>query len=275
MHRANDALQQTNHELRQRTADLEHARRAAEEANAAKSQFLATMSHELRTPLNAIGGYAELLEMGVRGPITDRQREDLHRIQHNQQHLLGLINDVLSFAKLEAGQIMLAPREVPLNEVLSSMRAQVEPQLQAKQLTYEYRPGDPGVRVWADRERVDQVLMNLLSNAIKFTAPGGRIVLDWDVAGENALIRVADTGRGIDPETLKHIFEPFMQAEAVLTRENEGVGLGLPISRDLARAMKGDLSAESTTGEGSTFTFRLPLVGATPTATSEPQHSPV
>jgi signal transduction histidine kinase len=260
----NDVLRERNQELRQRSVDLDHARRAAEEANQAKSQFLATMSHELRTPLNAIGGYAELLEMGIRGPLNDQQKEDLRRIRHNQQHLLGLINDVLSFAKLEAGQVTLTPGAIPLEATLSAVGAKVEPQLRAKQLAYHYQGGDPRTAVWADRMRVEEIVLNLLSNAIKFTAPGGSVTLAWEVSGKNALVRVSDTGRGIDAETLKHVFDPFMQAEAVLTRENAGVGLGLPISRDLARAMGGELSAASTPGEGSTFTLTLPLRDAAP-----------
>jgi PAS domain S-box-containing protein len=259
MEMAHDELQHAYEELAERTREAEKAREAADEANAAKSAFLATMSHELRTPLNAIAGYTQLLDMGIHGPVTDSQREALEKIHRNQAHLLGLINDVLNFAKIEAGQVKYALDDVPLDATLAAVEALVEPQLRARGLAYRYRRGDASTTVRADRERVEQVVLNLLSNAIKFTEAGGRVEMAWEAEGRWARIHVADTGRGIPPDKLDAVFEPFMQVDPALTRATEGTGLGLAISRDLARAMRGDLTARSTPGQGSVFTLTLPL----------------
>jgi PAS domain S-box-containing protein len=259
MEMAHDELQRAYEELAERTRDAERARQAADEANAAKSAFLATMSHELRTPLNAIAGYTQLIDMGIHGPVSPAQHEALDKIHRNQTHLLGLINDVLNFAKIEAGQVQYEMSNVPLDAALTAVEALVEPQLHAKGLRYRYRGGDPSVTVCADRERMEQVVLNLLSNAIKFTDEGGEVELSWDVADRTARIHVRDTGRGIPADKLEDIFEPFVQVDPALTRSAEGTGLGLAISRDLARVMKGDLTVRSTEGEGSTFTLTLPL----------------
>jgi PAS domain S-box-containing protein len=259
MEMAHDELQHAYEDLAERTREAERARQAADEANAAKSSFLATMSHELRTPLIAIAGYTQLLEMGIHGEITQPQREALEKIHRNQTHLLGLINDVLNFAKIEAGQVQYALEDVPLDATLAAVEALIEPQIRARDLAYRYRPGDGRATVRADRERMEQVVLNLLTNAVKFTDPGGRVELWWEAEGRWARIHVCDTGRGIPADKLEAIFEPFVQVDPALTRSAEGTGLGLAISRDLARAMRGDLAARSTVGEGSTFTLTLPL----------------
>jgi PAS domain S-box-containing protein len=242
---------------RARLYQAEHAARAeAEAANRAKGQFLASMSHELRTPLNAIGGYVDLLQMELRGPVTDQQQKDLERIKRAQQHLLGLINDVLNFAKLEAGRIELRVRDVVLGEVLDEVEALIAPQAAARGIAYAPAPGD-GITVRADREKLEQVLLNLLSNAVKFTAPGGRVSMDWEEGDGEVRVRVHDTGVGVPPEKLASIFEPFVQVDPDLTRTRQGTGLGLAISRELARAMGGDITVRSAVGEGSTFTVHL------------------
>ena len=234
------------------------ARHQAEEANHAKSEFLAMMSHELRTPLNAIGGYAQLLEMGVRGPVTPEQREDLERIERSQRHLLGLINDVLNFAKLEAGRVQFVIDRVPMHDILLGVEALVLPQLRAKGLRYA-DAGDCGdIAVHADEEKTRQVLINLLSNAIKFTPAGGEVRLECAVDDEWIHTTVSDSGVGIPADRLDAIFEPFVQVDRGLTSRQEGTGLGLAISRDLARHMGGDLTATSTAGVGSSFTLTLP-----------------
>ena len=242
--------------------EAEAARRDADAANRAKSEFLAVMSHELRTPLNAIGGYAELMEMEIRGPLTDQQREDLRRIQASQRHLLGLINEVLNYAKLETGTVHFDTTDVPLREALASAEALVAPQARAKSLVLVVAGGADGLTARADPEKLRQVLVNLLSNAIKFTEArdgrAGRIELSCAAAGDRVHIRVSDTGIGIPADKLAAIFDPFVQVRADLTRTAEGTGLGLAISRDLARGMGGDLTVESRLGVGSTFTLALP-----------------
>jgi signal transduction histidine kinase len=233
------------------------ARAAAEEANRAKMQFLATMSHELRTPLNAIGGYAELLELEIRGPVTGEQREDLARIQRSQRHLLGLINDVLNFAKLEAGHVAVAPERLPLVLALSRLEQLVAPLVAAKALRYEAEVPD-GLAAHADPDKVSQVLVNLLSNAVKFTPAGGWIRVCARADGAAVRLRVEDSGPGIPAERRAQVFEPFVQLDRTLSNPHEGTGLGLAISRELARAMGGELTAGEAAGGGAAFELVLP-----------------
>jgi signal transduction histidine kinase len=217
------------------------------------------MSHELRTPLNAIGGYAELIELGIRGPVSREQRDDLQRIQASQKHLLGLINEVLNYARVESGAVGYNVSDVPVEEVVRAAEALVAPQLRSKGLVLEpasYDPSLPAAR--ADREKVQQILLNLLSNAVKFTERGGRVQVRCRGDGNRVQIAVRDTGIGIPTEKLESIFEPFVQVGRALNRPSEGTGLGLAISRDLARGMGGDLKAESELGVGSTITLELP-----------------
>ena len=256
-------------ELERRIAEAEQARAEAERASRAKSDFLAVMSHELRTPLNAIGGYAQLLELGVHGPINEGQRDALARLARSQAHLLRLINDVLNLAKLDAGQVHYAATHVPLDETLASLEPLVAPQVRAKGLTFTWQACDePPLTAYADSDKLQQVVINVVANAIKFTPPGGVIAIDCDAADDHVYIRVRDSGIGIPPERLPFIFEPFVQGDRALNRPNEGVGLGLAISRDLARGMGGDLTVESVVGEGSVFTISLPR-GSKQTARDE------
>jgi len=215
----------------------------------------------LRTPLNAIAGYADLLELGVHGPLADAQREALGRIQRSQRHLLGLINEVLNYARIESGSVRYALGAVVMDDVLRSADALVAPQMSAKELQYEYRGCDRSVIARADPERVQQILLNLLTNAVKFTDRSGHIRLECEASTEFVTVRVIDTGVGIPRDKLESVFDPFVQIDTRLTRPQEGVGLGLAISRDLARGMGGDLRAESTPGTGSTFILTLPRAG--------------
>ena len=253
-------------------AEAEQARTAAQLANRSKSAFLAAMSHELRTPLNAIAGHAQLLELGIHGDLTDAQREALARIQRSEQHLLALINDVLNFAKLEAGRVEYNIEDVSLADSVAEVLAMVEPQLGAKDISVDVDVARKLI-VRADRDKVGQVLLNLLSNAVKFTGTGGRVRIDAprraasrtsDVDGKShdalaglIFLRVSDTGVGVPREKQSVIFEPFIQLQRNLKRPTEGTGLGLAISRDLAHGMGGDLRVRSTAGRGSRFTLTL------------------
>ena len=239
---------------------IEAARKAAasEEANRAKSEFLAAMSHELRTPLNAIGGYTELLEMGVRGPVTKEQVDDLQRIKRSQQHLLGLINDILNFSRMEAGQITYDYSTVALSNVIENVGHMIEPQAALKGIKLTFESCPPDVVAWVDKSKLDQILLNLLSNAVKFTKEG-TVTLDCDWHEEQRVgISVCDTGVGIPSDELERIFEPFVQVGRSLTEGSQGTGLGLAISRDLARAMGGDITVSSEIGKGSQFRLTLP-----------------
>jgi signal transduction histidine kinase len=236
----------------------DEARAAAERANRAKSEFLAIMSHELRTPLNAIGGYAELMELGIRGNVTPEQRTDLDRIQRSQRHLLGLINGVLNYARVETGNVRYDIRDVPVDELLATCEALVAPQARAKRVGLDVPPCPHALTARADSEKFQQIVLNLLTNAIKFTDSGGVVGVTCEEAPHSVIVRVTDTGSGIAEDKLATIFEPFVQVDSGLTRTREGVGLGLAISRDLARGMHGDLVVASTFGQGSTFTLTLP-----------------
>ncbi|MEA2762084.1 MAG: hypothetical protein QOD47_1368 [Gemmatimonadaceae bacterium] len=231
---------------------------SAETANVAKSEFLTAMSHELRTPLNAIGGYTDLLTLGLGGAVTPQQRDYLDRIRRSQQHLMGIITDLLNFSRIEAGQISYEVAPILLSKVLESVVALVEPQALAKSVSLDRDPRAIDFTVLADRSKVDQIVLNLLSNAIKFTDSGGTITLSTMSTDATASILVADTGRGIPLDKLEAIFEPFVQLGRSLSSAHEGTGLGLSISRDLARAMKGELTVASTEGVGSTFKLTLP-----------------
>lgn len=247
-------------ELHAANAALREARRIAETASRAKSEFLATMSHELRTPLNAIGGHSQLIEMGVYGPVTPGQQEALVRIDRSQRHLLGLINDVLNLSRIEAGRVQYTMTDVDLADALSDLYPMIGPQLNAKSLRYEVRDADHLPVVHADREKLQQLLLNLLSNAVKFTDPGDVVRIEAGYCPDDTgrvFVRVTDTGKGIPHEKLEMIFEPFMQVDASHSRLGQGMGLGLAISRDLARGMGGDLQVESTFGVGSSFVLTL------------------
>ena len=237
--------------LQQKTAD-------AQAANRAKSEFLATVSHELRTPLNAIAGYTELLEMELRGPLTDAQRRDLARIRASGQHLLGLISSVLDLNRIERGQVSYDLVPIAIEHFLRDLDALISPQAAAKSLTLEYVPSAPSLTVIADREKLRQIILNLLSNAIRFTPGGGRITLSAAGVSESEVrVCVEDTGPGIPKIRREHVFEPFVQLDRSLTRTQEGLGLGLSISRDLARGMHGDLQLADNASGGATFVLTL------------------
>jgi PAS domain S-box-containing protein len=266
-----EEVEQANNELANSLADAEEAReladaarreadearRVAEQANAAKGQFLATMSHELRTPLNAIVGYTDILEVGVHGPLTEEQREDVRRIRRSEAMLHRLVEHVLSFARLESGKVDYRYEDVVLDRFLATLEGFIAPRLAHKGLEYRLECSATSVTVSIDRDKVEQIMLNLLSNAVKFT-DHGTIGVRCVVSENTFTIEVTDTGRGVRESLLDSIFEPFTQGDRTLTRTSEGTGLGLSISRQLARAMGGDITVKSLEGRGSTFAVCLP-----------------
>jgi signal transduction histidine kinase len=245
-----EELEETNERLAKVVAEKEAT-------SVAKTQLLATLSHELRTPLNAIAGYVDLLDMELRGPITEEQRRDLARIKRSEQVLLHLVDDVLTFAKFEAGRLTYNYERVLIDELLATLETFVAPRLAEKGLGYRVELCGADAVASIDRAKVEQILINLLSNAVKFTDVGG-VRVACTVTGETIRFDVQDTGRGIPPDLVEDIFKPFVRGEPALNRTVEGTGLGLFISRELARGMDGDISVVSRQGVGSTFTLQLP-----------------
>jgi signal transduction histidine kinase len=242
--------------------DLSIAHDVAAKANRAKADFLAVMSHELRTPLNAIAGYAEILSVGVAGTLNEKQGEAVSRIQRSQEHLLSLIDDVLTFAKIEAGTSQLYPRAVRVVDAFEGLEPLVEPDLARKQIVLGRDIPEPSIQVHADPNKLRQILLNIVGNAIKFTPSGGSIILGATRSTDNVVLTVTDTGIGVPTDKLSQVFEPFFQVDTGTTREYSGVGLGLAIARDLARAMGGEVQFDSTVGQGSVVSVVLPAANA-------------
>jgi PAS domain S-box-containing protein len=236
----------------------------AEQASEMKAAFLAAMSHELRTPLNAIGGFTDLLLAGIGGEVTPKQRQYLERVRGSQQHLLAIINDILNYGRIEAGQLVYEIRTLPLEPVVDAVLAMIEPKARSKGIRLE-RASLAGVNVAGDEQKIEQILINLLSNAVKFTKPGGRIDISAEQRGECIELHVHDTGIGIPQSQIGDLFQPFVQVGRSLTSTQEGAGLGLAISSDLAKAMGGELRVSSAPNQGSTFTLVLPLPKVAPT----------
>lgn len=264
-------LEAINSELEARKDEAETARAVAEAANRAKSDFLATMSHELRTPINAIIGYSELIEMGISGEVTPEQATQIERIKASTRHLLTLINDVLDLAKIEAGHLDVLRQACDLRHPVADALSLVRLDAAKRGIEIRDECSDSEVLSYGDENRVRQIVANLLSNAVKFTGEGGRVWVRCDVAESSAMtapvpegqeawafVEVEDTGIGIAADEIDRVFQPFIQASMGRHREHGGTGLGLTISRQLARLMGGDLILRSELGVGSTFTLFLP-----------------
>ena len=255
--------------------DADRARAAAEAADRTKDEFLAMMSHEFRTPLNAIAGHVQLLTLGIHGPLTDAQRGALERVDRAQRFLLRLVNDVLNVARLRAGRLEYDLQPVHLADVLADLEPLIGPQLGAKSIAYHVSVA-PSVVVIADRERLEQILLNLVSNAVKFTPSGGSVTIDCPTRAahpavtDRCFVRVQDTGIGIPLNRQSSVFEPFVQVNTTPSGRAAGAGLGLSISRDLARGMGGELRVRGVEGAGASFTLSLPFVEPRPRADDAP-----
>jgi signal transduction histidine kinase len=239
--------------------EAETARTAAERANTIKTDFLAVMSHELRTPLTAIMGYEELLSDGITGPVTEEQRQQLGRINASAHHLLGLIDEILTFARVDVGREKIRLDKISMNAAIAEATVLVEPMAAAKSLRFVVVNLFEDQTITTDRTKFKQMLVNLLSNAIKFTDEG-EVRLTAAIRGDFAELCVSDTGIGIEPGHVEAIFEPFWQVEQGATRRAGGTGLGLSVTRKLARLLGGDVTVKTGIGKGSTFTLTLPLV---------------
>lgn len=265
------AMVMTEIELRTTITDLglavsaaDIARGEAERANRAKTDFVAMLSHDLRTPLNAIGGYRQLIELGIHGPVTEGQLQALSRIKRAQDHLSYLIDEVMDFARLESGSVSLDLSEVSVESVLKGLEELIRPQLDEKQLIYVFAGGGRSTRMLADSEKVVRILTNLLTNAMKFTEPGGTITLGWVPGDEFVSITVTDSGIGIPSDRIESVFEPFVQVPGQKKTNPQGVGLGLAIGRKLARLMGGELTASPAPVRGTTFLMTIPIAPSSP-----------
>jgi len=245
--------------LRAANVDLAKAVERALAADRAKSAFLSAMSHELRTPLNSVIGFTGVLLGGMAGKLQPQQEEPLRIVQRNGRHLLDLINDVLDLSKIEAAEMRLASLPFDLVQSLREAMESMAPVVSAKGLDLRHTSAVESLPIVGDRRRVAQILLNLLSNAVKFTE-SGTITLSLSLDAGLATITVQDTGPGIAAQDLPRLFREFEQLDVGLARRNEGTGLGLALSRRLARLMGGNIFVESQLGLGSSFNFILPLV---------------
>ena len=246
--------------------EAQEARRVAEEASAAKSQFLAVMSHELRTPLTGVVAYAELLETEVLGPMEAKQQEACARIKANSWHLVSIIDEILVYSRAEAGRLEIRSEATDVAQIAQEVALMLEPEAEHSRVALRFECGKTTPPLWTDPGKVRQILMNLIGNATKYTKEGEiTVTVDCDRStSRDFQIHVRDTGPGIALEEQERIFEPFTQAESSLTRGVGGTGLGLAISRTLARCLGGEITVRSTPGEGSTFTLHLPLTDDEP-----------
>jgi signal transduction histidine kinase len=238
--------------------EAEEARADAERANNSKTDFLAVMSHELRTPLTAIMGYEELLSDGITGPVTELQRQQLGRINASARHLLGLIDEILTFARVDIGRERVRWESMSINHTLGDAAALVEPMAAAKDIKFVVELLDEDQAIQTDGTKFRQMLVNLLSNGIKFTDKG-EVRVSCVVNKTMLEVRIADTGVGIAAENIENVFEPFWQAEQTATRRAGGTGLGLSVTRKLARLLGGDVTVASRHGAGTTFVLTLPM----------------
>lgn len=258
-------LRETNKRLKNKTRQLEQQRQQIHlqnlqliKASQLKSQFLATMSHEIRTPMNAIMGFAQILMQGSKGPLTGAQHKMVQRIFDNSHNLLGLLNRLLDFSKLESGRTEMEPMQVNVSKLVLATTEELRSLAEQKQLQLTTQIQLSNKHIYTDADRLRQILINLLSNAIKFTETGTIDVQATELEENRIAIAVQDTGIGIAAENHEHIFAAFCQVDQSLTRQHAGTGLGLAITKSLVGLLQGELEVESAPGLGSTFRMILP-----------------
>jgi signal transduction histidine kinase len=239
--------------------EIEDKSRQLEEESQHKSQFLANMSHELRTPLNAILGYTELMADGAYGEPSEKMLGILKRLEANGRHLLGLINDVLDLSKIEAGQLVLELSDYCIRDIAQTVRSTLEPLASDKKLAFKLELAPDLPPGHGDGRRLTQVLINLVGNAIKFT-DAGEVAIKAEANNGSFHVSVRDTGPGISAADQAKLFQEFQQADNAITRKKGGTGLGLAISKRIIEMHGGRIWVESQVGQGSTFTFALPVI---------------
>jgi len=250
-------------EIQEKSRQLEIANERLKELDRLKSDFVSNVSHELRTPLTAIKGAVDLLLREVPGRLNESQTHYLTRVRSNTQHLAGLINDLLDLAKIEEGKVELKGARVSVGGLVHEVMETVKPLAAEKPVLLEVKLPEPSVLVWADRDKVTQVLMNLIGNAIKFTPPQGRVMVSaWRDGTEWAQVSVNDSGPGISTEECQKIFQKFYQVSEYGEPKPKGTGLGLAISKALVELHGGKIWVESEEGRGSKFSFTLPVFGS-------------
>jgi PAS domain S-box-containing protein len=259
---AEHALQEAHANLERkveaRTRDLALANDRLKELDRLKSEFLATMSHELRTPLNSIIGFTGILRQGLAGPLNDEQKKQLGMVQFSARHLLGLINDLLDLSRIESGRMEIVREDFKVADVVGEVTESLAPLAAQKNIRLETKLDDPALVLHSDRKKCFQILLNLANNAVKFTEKG-RVEIAVSSSPEETVFSVTDTGIGIRPESMRHLFEAFRQVDGSARRVYEGTGLGLYLCKQLASMLGGSMVAESELGTGSRFGFHLPV----------------
>jgi PAS domain S-box-containing protein len=240
-----------------REQELDRAKQAAELANQTKSEFLTAMSHEFRTPLNAILGYAAILDTEISGPLNPGQKDHLHRIEAGTRHLVALIEEILTFASLEAQKLEPVYSEVDARAVAAEVISLLENQAREKAIDLRTDLGTEPIVLTTDEHRLRQIMVNVVGNAIKFT-DAGLVAVQLRAESDTVVFEIADTGRGIPADHVQHIFEPFVRVQDFSAGRKSGTGLGLPLSRSLAQLIGGSLKLQKTGPEGSTFVLTIP-----------------
>ena len=258
-----EQLWQSHRELemkvKERTLELAKANEALKRMNRMKSDFVSNVSHELRTPLTSIKGYASILSEGKLGTMSEDQKQRLLRINEQTNTLTQLVNDLLDISRIESGKVAMEFKLMPAHSLLENPMDLLQPQIREKQITFHLETGERPIEIWVDREKMERVLLNLLGNAVKFTPQGGRVTVQISNRREGVQFDVTDTGIGIDAQDIQHLFEEFFRSENAIRQNIKGTGLGLSLAKRIIEAHEGKIWVKSKVGQGSTFSFLLPL----------------